>query len=139
MRYFIRYIALALAITVLVLFQALHIPDQYTEVKAFRGAALEGAVFDPLIAQSLNENYDVFVTMDGVRVRLYPSDIYMNVRLEPMGSLEMIGDIFSCNAHMYNGNDIYVKRGSDSVLMHPGILRGRSTDRMSHSQRHLSS
>ena len=124
MKYFIRYIALGLAITVLVLFQALHIPDQYTEVKAFRGAALEGAVFDPLIAQSLNENYDVSVTMDGVRVRLYPSDIYMNVRLEPMGSLEMIGDIFSCNAHMYNGNDIYVKRGSDSILMHPGILEG---------------
>ena len=124
MKYFIKYIALALAITVLVLFQALHIPDQYTEVKAFRGATLEGAVFDPLIARSLNENYDVTLTMDGVRARLYPSDIYMNVRLQPMGSLEMIGDIFSCNAHMYNAKDIYVKRGSDIVLMHPGTLEG---------------
>ena len=90
MKYFLRYLLLAAAITVLALFQALHIPDQYTEVKAFRGATLEGAVFDPLIARSLNENYGVSVTMDGTRVRLYPSDIYMNVRLQPMGSLAMI-------------------------------------------------
>lgn len=124
MKYFLRYLLLAAAITVLALFQALHIPDQYTEVKAFRGATLEGAVFDPLIARSLNENYGVSVTMDGTRVRLYPSDIYMNVRLQPMGSLAMIRDIFSCNAHMYGGTEIWVKRGMDSVLMHPGTLEG---------------
>ena len=122
MKYFLRYLLLAAAITVLALFQALHIPDQYTEVKAFRGATLEGAVFDPLIARSLNENYGVSVTMDGTRVRLYPSDIYMNVRLQPMGSLAMIRDIFSCNAHMYDGAEIWVKRGTDSVLM-PGRRR----------------
>ncbi len=124
MKYFLRYLLLAVAITVLALFQTLHIPDQYTEVKAFRGATLEGAVFDPLIAKSLNENYGVSVTLDGTRARLNPSDIYMNVRLQPMGSLAMIGDVFSCNAHMFGGNDIWVKRGQDSVLMHPGILEG---------------
>ena len=124
MKYFLRYLLLGAAITVLALFQALHIPDRYTEVKAFRGAALEGAVFDPLIAQSLNENYDVSVTLDGIRERLYPSDIYMNVRLRPMGSLPMIRDTFSCSARMFAGKDILIKRGSDTVLMHPGTLEG---------------
>jgi len=36
----------------------------------------------------------------------------------------MIRDIFSCSARMFDGKDIWIKRGPDAVLMHPGTLEG---------------
>lgn len=112
MKYSKRYICLTI---ILLLVVALKFNRNGSEqVETFRGAQMEPKVWNPLIAESVNEN-PLSLVVDN---RIYSNedyDIYMNQKLDIMIPVSLVRDSFNCSAGLYDKEKLVVEKHEESA------------------------
>ena len=122
MRYSLRFIIPACAITTLTFFQAGNVFSRASEVSSFRGAALEQDVFNPLIAKSINESGGIRLTIDGEDTTRFNGHLYVDSHMQIMGDLYFVREVFSADAHCTSESSIRIDRGSGALTLTAGTL-----------------
>lgn len=84
------------------------------EVEQFRGARLQSADWNPLIAASVN---DGVITLN-IGSRSYTSNdtpLYMDDELQLMVPVSILRDSLNCSAHLYDENELVVQKRDLSI------------------------
>lgn len=84
------------------------------EVEAFRGARLESAIWNPLIAESVNEQL-LSVLVDNKEMTNLNNGIYMDENLNIMVPVSALRDSFNCSAHVYEEQELLIEKRSDEI------------------------
>lgn len=114
MRYSKRYIVfyIFLAIAFFVKFNT--IGKNYEEVDEFRGANLEKKVWNPLIAESVNDNR-LSVVIDNKEYSNMDNGFFMDDNLNIMAPVSLLRDALNCSAHIYNDNMLLVEKHTSEI------------------------
>ena len=114
MRYSKRYIVfyIFLAIAFFVKFNT--IGKNYEEVDEFRGANLEKTVWNPLIADSVNDNR-LSVVIDNKEYSNTDNGFFMDDNLNIMAPVSLLRDALNCSAHIYNDNTLFVEKHTSEI------------------------
>ena len=114
MRYSKRYIVfyIFLAIAFFVKFNT--IGKNYEEVDEFRGANLEKKVWNPLIAESVNDNR-LSVVIDNREYSNMDNGFFMDDNLNIMAPVSLLRDALNCSAHIYNDNTLLVEKHTSEI------------------------
>ena len=114
MRYSKRYIVfyIFLAIAFFVKFNT--IGKNYEEVDEFRGANLEKTVWNPLIAESVNDNR-LSVVIDNKEYSNTDNGFFMDDNLNIMAPVSLLRDALNCSAHIYNDNTLLVEKHTSEI------------------------
>ena len=114
MRYSKRYIVfyIFLAIAFFVKFKT--IGKYYEEVDEFRGANLEKKVWNPLIAESVNDNR-LSVVIDNKEYSNMDNGFFMDDNLNIMAPVSLLRDALNCSAHIYNDNTLLVEKHTSEI------------------------
>lgn len=114
MRYSRRYIVfyIFLAIAFFVKFNT--IGKNYEEVDEFRGANLEKTVWNPLIAESINDNR-LSVVIDNKEYSNTDNGFFMDDNLNIMAPVSLLRDALNCSAHIYNDNTLLVEKHTSEI------------------------
>ncbi len=116
MQYIKRYIAFTLILVIGFLIKFNTFSENYQQVGNFRGASLQKEVWNPLIAESVNENL-LSVIIDNKEYTNEEYSFYMNEDLNIMMPARMLREALNCSAHIYDGEVLVVeKHGSKLVF-----------------------
>lgn len=85
------------------------------EIETFRGARLENEIWNPLIAESVNEQL-ISVLVDNKEMTNQKNGIYMDRNLNIMIPASSLRDSFNCSAHIYEGEDLVIEKRSDEII-----------------------
>lgn len=85
------------------------------EVEAFRGARLESAIWNPLIAESVNEQL-LSVLVDNKEMTNLNNGVYMDENLNIMVPASALRDSFNCSAHVYEDKELLIEKRSDEIV-----------------------
>lgn len=114
MRYSKRYIAMTIILLLAVVIKFNGIGSKSEEVEAFRGARLESAIWNPLIAESVNEQL-LSVLVDNKEMTNLNNGIYMDENLNIMVPASALRDSFNCSSHVYEENELLIEKRSDEI------------------------
>lgn len=114
MRYSKRYIAMTIILLLAVVIKFNGIGSKSEEVEAFRGARLENAIWNPLIAESVNEQL-LSVLVDNKEMTNLNNGIYMDENLNIMVPVSALRDSFNCSAHVYEEQELLIEKRSDEI------------------------
>lgn len=114
MRYSKRYIVfyIFLAIAFFVKFNT--IGKNYEEVDEFRGANIDKKVWNPLIAESVNDNR-LSVVIDNKEYSNTDNGFFMDSNLNIMAPVSLLRDALNCSAHIYNGDTLLVEKHTNEI------------------------
>ncbi len=84
------------------------------QVETFRGANLEAKVWNPLIAESVNEK-EIFVLVDNKELKSSDTGIFMDENLTLMLPVSILRDSFNCSAHLYGTDQLLIEKRSDEI------------------------
>jgi len=104
----------------LILFLALTLKFSNTggkseRVEPFRGARLEAELWNPLIADTVNDQI-LSVLIDNRELTNEKDGIYMDNNLNIMVPCSLIGESFNCGAHLYEGKKLMLEKRSDVII-----------------------
>lgn len=111
MHLFRRYLIMGGVILIALLFKFQNVTTNMKEVRAFRGAELDAAVFNPRIADYTNGR-EITVMIDGNSISSTRSPIYMDDERELRIGTEALRDSFRCSAHLYDDSTLRVMKYS---------------------------
>mgnify|MGYP004521325681 FL=1 len=109
MRYSKRYIVFAALLAVTLFLKFNTFSEQYQSVNPFRGAELNADTWNPLIAQSVNENR-LSVVIDNKEYTNEKYPFYMDYNLNIMVPVTLLRDALNCSAHVYNEDTLLVEK-----------------------------
>ena len=101
MKYSKRYIAFTLIVAIALLIKFNTVSESYQRVDSFRGADLEAETWNPLIAESVNENL-LSVVIDNKEYTNEKYHFYMDSNLNIMVPVTILRDALNCSAHIYD-------------------------------------
>lgn len=84
------------------------------QVDTFRGARLETAVWNPLIAESVNEK-EISVLVDNRELKSSNTGIFMDENLTLMLPVSVLRDSFNCSAHLYGEDRLLIEKRNDEI------------------------
>ena len=114
MRYSKRYIFFTIVLFVLILAKFNNSSSELVEVEQFRGARLQSADWNPLIAASVN---DGVITLN-IGSRSYTSNdtsLYMDDELQLMVPASILRDSLNCSAHIYDEKQLVLQKRDLSI------------------------
>ena len=114
MRYSKRYIVMTIILFLAVIIKFNGIGNKNEEVEAFRGAQLERTIWNPLIAESVNEQL-LSVLVDNKEMTNLDNGIYMDQNLNIMVPASTLRDSFNCSAHVYDESELLIEKRSDEI------------------------
>lgn len=114
MRYSKRYIFMTVILFITAIIKFNRISSNSEEVESFRGAKLESQVWNPLIAESVNEQL-LSVLVDNKEITNHNSGIYMDQNLNIMVPASALRDSFNCSAHIYEEEELLIEKRSDEI------------------------
>lgn len=114
MRYSKRYVVMTIILFLAVVIKFNGIGSKSEEVEAFRGAQLESTIWNPLIAESVNEQL-LSVLVDNKEMTNKDSGIYMDQNLNIMVPASTLRDSFNCSAHVYEDAELLIEKRSDEI------------------------
>ncbi len=114
MKYSKRYIWFTVILLIAMILKFYRAGAVYEQVETFRGATIEKEVWNPLIADSVNEN-TLSLVVDNRKYSNEDSGIYMNDDLEIMIPVSMIRDGFNCSSNLYDEEELLVEKHESSV------------------------
>ena len=85
------------------------------QVDTFRGAKLETKVWNPLIAESVNEK-EISVLVDNRELKSSDTGIFMDENLTLMLPVSVLRDSFNCSAHLYGKEQLLIEKRNDEIL-----------------------
>ena len=109
MKYSKRYIAFTLVLAIALLIKFNTFSEPYQNVNRFRGADLEAETWNPLIAESVNENL-LSVVIDNKEYTNEKYHFYMDSNLNIMVPVTILRDALNCSAHIYDGDRLLVEK-----------------------------
>lgn len=115
MRYSKRYITMTIILLLAVVIKFNGIGSKSEEVEAFRGARLESAIWNPLIAESVNEQL-LSVLVDNKEMTNLNNGVYMDENLNIMVPASALRDSFNCSAHVYEDKELLIEKRSDEIV-----------------------
>ena len=116
MRYSKKYILLTLILGILAIAEFRNYGQSYEDVDKFRGASLNKEVWNPLIAESINEKL-IAVTIDNKEYTSKTNGIYMDENLNLMIPINMLSDSFDCSSHLYDSKQLLLEKYADEVTL----------------------
>lgn len=119
MKYSKRYIVFAVILMFAFLVKLNTWNDEYAEVVAFRGAALQDEVFYPLKARSVNEEGALSLVVGETTYGLQDG-LLMGDRMQPMVSLDFAQNLFGCSAKLYDKERIELHYNKDTYIFYIG-------------------
>ncbi|MGN0484886.1 MAG: lectin like domain-containing protein [Lachnospiraceae bacterium] len=114
MRYSKKYIIMTLILGILAVAEFRNYARDFEEVEKFRGALLEESVWNPLIADSVNQK-QICVMIDNKVYTSRNSPIYMDQNLNLMLPISMLTESFQCSSHLYDQQDLLLEKYSDEI------------------------
>lgn len=114
MRYSKRYIVMTIILFLAVIIKFNGIGNKNEEVEAFRGAQLERTIWNPLIAESVNEQL-LSVLVDNKEMTNLDNGIYMDQNLNIMVPASTLRDSFNCSTHVYDESELLIEKRSDEI------------------------
>lgn len=93
------------------------------QIDAFRGANLQESIWNPLIAESINER-EISVLVDSREMNSRRQKLFMDENLELMLPVSALRDAFQCSVHLYEGKQLLIEKRNDQVLFtlgEPGV------------------
>ncbi len=109
-------------------------PAAGQRIDTFRGANLDSGIWNPLIAQSVNEQ-EISVLVGSREMSSRSQSIFMNENLELMLPVSALRDYFNCSVHLYEEQKLLVEKRSDEVIF--GL--GESSVSVNQESREISS
>ena len=85
------------------------------QVDTFRGANLKAAVWNPLIAESVNEK-EISVLVDNRELKSSETGIFMDENLTLMLPVSVLRDSFNCSVHLYGEDQLLIEKRNDEIL-----------------------
>lgn len=116
MRYSKKYIIFTLVLAMALVCKFYNGKDAYVEIEDFRGATLDAADWNPLIASSVNER-KLTAAIDNHVYSNNDAGIYMDDNLNVMIPLSIIRDSFNCGVHLYDSTELLIEKYSSSLSM----------------------
>lgn len=114
MRYSKRYIIMTVILFLAVVIKFNSIGNKSEEIEVFRGAKLEKEIWNPLIAESVNEQM-LSILVDNKEMTNQNNDIYMDQNLNIMVPVSALEDSFNCSAHVYRNEKLLIEKRSDEI------------------------
>lgn len=114
MKYSKRYICLTVILLLVMIVKFNRVGAGNEQVETFRGAEIEREVWNPLIAESVNEN-TLSLVVDNRVYNNEDTDIYMNDELEIMVPVSMIRDSFDCSSGLYEKEQLVVEKHDEKA------------------------
>lgn len=114
MRYSKRYIFFTIVLFLFILAKFNNSTSELVEVEPFRGARLQSADWNPLIAASVN---DGVITLN-IGSRSYTSNdtpLYMDEELQLMVPASILRDSLNCSAHIYDEKQLVLQKRDLSI------------------------
>lgn len=112
MRYSRKYIIMTILLLLAVVIKFTSTTGKNEELDTFRGAQLQEQVWNPLIAESVNEQM-LSVLVDNKELTNQANGIYMDENLNIMVPISSLRDSFNCSAHVYHDEKLMVEKRSD--------------------------
>ena len=115
MQYIKRYIAFTLVLVIGFLMKFNTFAEDYQQISSFRGASIQEDTWNPLIADSVNENL-LSIIIDNKEYTNEDYSFYMNNDLNIMLPAKMLSDALNCSAHVYEGNKLILEKHSSKLI-----------------------
>ena len=115
MRYSGRYVILTAFLAGALLLKFNNVDQAYEEVKPFRGASIQNDIWNPLIADSINQK-NISVMVDAKSYTSQDMHVFMDDNLNLMIPVTALRDSFDCSAHLYQGDELLVEKYSNEVM-----------------------
>ncbi len=96
----------------------------YAEIEEFRGAALDTADWNPLIADSVNERR-LSATIGNRNYTNEKDGIYMDENLNVMIPVSIIRDSYNCSVHLYESKELLIEKYDGSLRLETGSRTAR--------------
>ena len=109
MKYSKRYIAFSFLLAIAFFIKFNTFSETYQEVDIFRGAKLEAETWNPLIAESVNDNL-LSVVIDNKEYTNEKYPFYMDENLNIMAPVSVLRDALNCSAHIYNQDTLCIEK-----------------------------
>lgn len=84
------------------------------QVDTFRGANIQTEIWNPLIAESVNEK-EISVLVDNKVISSKNTGIYMDENLNLMLPVSVLRDSFNCSTHLYESNQLLIEKKNDEI------------------------
>lgn len=109
-----RYIGMFLILFFGLVLKFSNLGNKLEQVDTFRGARLEAAIWQPLIAESVNER-EISVFVDSREFSSRDTGIFMNENLSLMLPVSMLRDSFNCSVHIYEGTRLLIEKKENQI------------------------
>lgn len=114
MGYSKKYILMAAALFLVLAFKFSSVGAKSEEIGQFRGARLVEEIWNPMIAQTVNDK-PLSVLVGSNELTSQKDGIYMDENLNIMVPASMLGESFDCGSHLYGGKELMLEKRSDVV------------------------
>lgn len=84
------------------------------QVDTFRGANIKSEIWNPLIAESVNEK-EISVLVDNKEISSKNTGIFMDENLTLMLPVSVLRDSFNCSAHLYAENQLLIEKRNNEI------------------------
>ena len=84
------------------------------QVDTFRGASLNTEIWNPMIAESVNEK-EISVLVDNRKISSRNTGIFMDENLNLMLPVSALRDSFNCSTHLYEENHLLIEKKNDEI------------------------
>lgn len=115
MQYMKRYIAFTLVLVIGFLMKFNNIAEDYQQVDSFRGASVEEEIWNPFIAQTVNENL-LSIVIDNREYTNEEYSFFMNDDLNIMLPAKMLTDALNCSAEVYDDEVLVLEKHSNKLV-----------------------
>lgn len=110
-----RYIFLSVFVGAVCVLKFNNFGTDYESVGTFRGANLENADWNPLIAETVN-NRKISVSIDSKEYTNKDTDIFMDDNLNIMVPVSILSDGLNCSTHLYDKKELLIEKRNDEVI-----------------------
>lgn len=114
MRYSKKYVIMTVILFLAVVLKFSNNGGRSEKVENFRGAKLEKEIWNPMIAESVNEKM-LSVLVDNKELTNQGNGIYMDENLNIMVPFSALGESFNCSAHLYGEEELMLEKRSDVI------------------------
>ena len=111
-----RYIGMAVFVVIACVLKFHNFGTDYETIGDFRGAVLESADWNPLIAASVNEK-TISVAIDSKEYSSNNTNIFMDNNLNIMVPMDILGEALNCSSHLYDEDKLLVEKRTNQVLL----------------------
>ena len=91
------------------------VTEEYGEVERFQEARLEPAIWNPMIAETVNDK-KLSILVDHKELTNQKDDIYMDDDLNLMIPFSVVGESFHCGTHLYHQKELVLEKRSDVAV-----------------------